>query len=87
MSQKEKLEWLAKQYAARPLIEERRRKVTKPKKVIRPVQKNIALPEDLVAKVEIELFSVVEQRVPMGAWQALMVVLLQKWLQERGIVV
>lgn len=60
--------------------------MTKPKKVIRPVQKNVALPEDLVAKVEIELFSTVEQRVPMGAWQALLTVLLQKWLQDRGIV-
>lgn len=59
--------------------------MTKPRKVIRPVQKNVALPEDLVAKVEIELFSTIEQRVPMGAWQALLTTLLQRWLHERGI--
>lgn len=58
----------------------------KPAKIIRPVHKNLSLPEDLVAKVELELYSDVEQRVPMGAWQRLVSELLTDWLQKRGIV-
>jgi hypothetical protein len=58
----------------------------KPAKVDRPTMKNLSLPESLVSRVELELFSDVEQRVPMGAWQRLVVELLQKWLAERGIV-
>ena len=57
----------------------------KPAKIIRPVQKNIALPEDLVVRVELELYSDVQQRVPMGAWQTLITELLTEWLQRRGV--
>lgn len=41
----------------------------RPRKAIRPVEKNISLPEDLVARVELELFSELEGKVPFGAWQ------------------
>lgn len=57
----------------------------RPMKIVRPVQKNIALPEDLVGKVELELYSEVEEKVPFGAWQSLITELLQGWLKERGI--
>lgn len=57
----------------------------KPAKIIRPVAKNISLPEDLVGMVELELYSEVQQRVPQGAWQALLVDLLTGWLKQRGI--
>ena len=57
----------------------------RPRKVIRPIQKNVALPEDLVGKVELELYSEVEERVPFGAWQSLITELLQAWLRQRGI--
>lgn len=52
-------------------------------KVIRPIKKNLALPEDLVAKVDLELFSQVEGRVPTGAWQQLAVQLFEEWLRKR----
>jgi hypothetical protein len=57
----------------------------KPAKIQRPVHKNLSLPEDLVGRVELELYSEVQQRVPMGAWQALVTELLTDWLQRRGI--
>jgi hypothetical protein len=47
------------------------------------VKKNLALPEDLVAKVDLELFSPLEGRVPTGAWQDLTVQLLEDWLRRR----
>ena len=37
------------------------------KKTIRGVQKNITLPEDLLAKVELELYSETEGKIPHGA--------------------
>ena len=36
-------------------------------KTERTVQKNIALPIDLAARMEVELFSEVEGRIPLGA--------------------
>jgi hypothetical protein len=41
----------------------------RPRKAIRPVEKNISLPQDLVTRVDLELWSEVEGKVPFGAWQ------------------
>lgn len=41
--------------------------MARPKKIIRPVELNISLPEDVVAKMHVELFSEVEGRIPHGA--------------------
>lgn len=41
----------------------------RPKKTVRTVYKNIGLPEDLVARLELELYSEVEGRIPHGAQQ------------------
>lgn len=41
----------------------------RPRKALRPVEKNISLPEDIVARVDLELFSELEGKVPFGAWQ------------------
>lgn len=41
----------------------------RPKKVDRPVEKSISLPESLVVAVELELWSDLEGKVPFGAWQ------------------
>ena len=54
----------------------------KPKKVIRPVEKRINLPEDLVARVDLMLWSDVEQRVPFGAWSELTTRLLKEYLDQ-----
>jgi hypothetical protein len=43
--------------------------MARPKKLIRTVYKNIAIPEDLAAKVELELYSEVEGKIPFGAQQ------------------
>ena len=40
----------------------------RPRKAIRPIEKNISRPLDLVAQVELELYSELEGRVPFGAW-------------------
>lgn len=42
----------------------------RPAKAIRPVEKSVSLPEDLVARVELELWSELEGRVPLGAFAA-----------------
>lgn len=58
----------------------------KPARVIRPVEKNISLPADLVTKVDLELYSEVEERVPFGAWSKLVEQLLRDWLAVRSVV-
>ena len=57
----------------------------RPAKIIRPVKKNLSLPEDVVAKVELELYSPAMQEVPQGAWQELVTGLLKEWLIKRGV--
>lgn len=54
----------------------------RPRKTIRPVEKNISLPEDLVAKVDLMLFSALEGRVPHGAWSRYISELIQKDLKK-----
>lgn len=41
----------------------------RPLKTDRPQEKNISLPSSLVARVDLELFSDLEGKVPFGAWQ------------------
>lgn len=55
----------------------------RPKKSIPSISKNIMLPIDVVARVELQLYSPAEERVPFGAWQNLLVLLLLAWLAER----
>jgi hypothetical protein len=43
--------------------------MARPKRTDRPQEKNISLPSSLVARVDLELFSELEGRVPFGAWQ------------------
>lgn len=54
----------------------------RPLKTVRPVEKRISLPEDLVAQVNLKLWSELEGKVPFGAWQEYLVRLIQKDLQE-----
>lgn len=41
----------------------------RPRKTDRPIEKNLSLPSSLVARVELELYSDLEGKVPFGAWQ------------------
>lgn len=54
----------------------------KPKNVIPPVEKTLSLPGNVVAEVELRLFSELEGRVPHGAWARLITGLLQDWLNR-----
>ena len=56
----------------------------RPRKAIRPIEKNISLPEDIVARVDLELFSEVEGKVPFGAWQRYIEGLIRADLARRG---
>jgi hypothetical protein len=58
----------------------------KPKKVIRPVNKKIAIPEDVVLRVDLELYSELEGRVPHGAWSELVTKLLVAHLGNKQVV-
>lgn len=57
------------------------------KLIDRPVQRAIYLPESINSRLETELFSELEGKVPFGAFNGLMVELVKKWLSERGVVV
>jgi hypothetical protein len=43
--------------------------MARPRKTDRPIEKNISLPQSVVVRVELELFSELEGKVPFGAWQ------------------
>ena len=58
--------------------------MAKPRKTDRPVEKNISLPSSLVVRVDLELFSTVEGKVPFGAWQRYVVSLIEADLIRRG---
>jgi len=55
-----------------------------PRKAIRSVKKTLMIPGDVCARVELELFSPSEGKLPMGAWQALLTELLLDWLSKRS---
>ncbi len=57
--------------------------MARPKKVIRTVYTNIGLPEDLVARVKLELYSEVEGKIPFGAQQEFFTKLLRDYFGER----
>ena len=56
--------------------------MARPRKTDRPVERRISLPESLVARVELELFSDLEGKVPFAAWQNLIVQLLERHLAD-----
>jgi len=57
----------------------------RPKKVDRPIDKHLRLPQSVVAPTETLLYSEVEGRVPHGAWQELVERLLRDWLSKQGV--
>ena len=57
----------------------------RPRKVIPSVEKNISLPRDLVAVVELSLYSELEGKVPFGAWQRYLERLIREDLVKRGL--
>jgi hypothetical protein len=57
--------------------------MARPLKTIRTVCKNISLPEDLNARVELELYSEIEGKIPFGAQQVFYTSLLKQHFAEQ----
>lgn len=57
--------------------------MARPRKTDRPIEKNISLPQSIVVRVELELFSALEGKVPFGAWQRYIVSLVEADLQRK----
>lgn len=58
--------------------------MARPKKVIRCKAKNLLLPENLIAKVDLELFSELEGKVPFAAWQTFTVKCIENYFAIRA---
>lgn len=54
----------------------------RPANIIRPSHLKTSLPEDLRARLDLHLWSASEGRVPMGAYQQLIVMLLTQYLDR-----
>ena len=59
--------------------------MARPKKTVPTVYKNIGIPQDLADKVELELYSEVEGRVPFGAQQEFYTNLLRWYFDEQAV--
>jgi len=57
--------------------------MARPRKAIPSVSKEISLPLNLVAKVDLLLFSPIEGKVPFGAWQKYLITLIEADLDRR----
>jgi hypothetical protein len=57
--------------------------MTRPKKVDRPTRKHLSLPESLVARVELELYSPLEGKVPTGAWAEFVEHLIREYFEKK----
>lgn len=56
----------------------------RPRKAVPSIEKNISLPRDLVARVDLELYSDLEGKVPFGAWQRYVESLIRADLERRA---
>lgn len=56
-----------------------------PKNIIPSASLHLHIPEDLKARLDLELFSEVEGRVPKGAYQRLVVSLLRRHFEARPL--
>lgn len=56
----------------------------KPKRVDRPVSKHLHFPESTASKVELLLYSELEERVPHGAWQKFITGLIEEHFEKRA---
>lgn len=57
--------------------------MARPKRLMRPVRKNLAVPEDIAARVDLELFSELEARVPHGAWSKFVTELIREHYKKK----
>lgn len=59
--------------------------MARPKKIDRPERLVINIPASIHARVQLELYSQLEGRVPYGATSDLVSQLLTQWLDSRGV--
>lgn len=59
--------------------------MARPRKIIRPLEKTISLPETLCAQVDLLFYSSVEGRVPHGSWSRYVEALIGKDLAAREV--
>jgi hypothetical protein len=59
----------------------------RPRKIDRPQRFEVQLPQSIYAKLNVELYSEVEGRVPHGAFSELTTALVVDWLKSRGVTV
>lgn len=57
----------------------------RPKRIDPPVRKEVSLPQSVVAAIDLELWSELEDCVPQGKWSSLVEELLREWLGERKV--
>lgn len=58
----------------------------RPKKLDRPRRLEVQIPDSIYSKLQDELFSEVEGRVPHGAASTLCTSLITNWLKSRGAI-
>lgn len=58
--------------------------MARPKRVDRPIEKSICFPQSLVARVDLELYSELEGRVPFGAWQKFLTSLIETYFKQKA---
>lgn len=58
--------------------------MSRPPKAIRPVSKNLHVPQDLAVQVDLLLWSEVEAKVPHGAWARYIEGLIREDLAKRA---
>jgi hypothetical protein len=56
-------------------------------KIDRTVQFNVRIPSSIYEKVQQQLWSEIEDKVPFGVQSNLITELLTEWLRERGVIV
>ena len=55
----------------------------RPRKLDRPVQKNLSFPTSIAARIDLELYSEVEGKVPFGAWQKFLCGLAEDYFRRK----
>lgn len=58
--------------------------MVRPRNIARTIRKHLTMREELLTAVELELFSEVEGRVPVGAWQDYIEGLVEDDLRQRS---
>lgn len=57
----------------------------RPKKTDRPCRLEAKVPESVLSRVNLELYSEIEGKIPHGKMSELITSLLREWLESRGV--